>query len=142
MKRRELNIVHSDSVLTNSDGQYSRRTLRAHNSKASRNPWRRYHQENSRRGQATKMLLGSVIRSVIDTLKSSQRCRNCTYRKTFVFPHRQSQLLSTNASCLAHIGYFVPLTKIADFLRAGVEVRPTISFHIHVMVIYITLSHP
>lgn len=22
----------------------------------------------------------------------------------------------------AHIGYFVPLTKIADFLRAGVEV--------------------
>jgi len=23
----------------------------------------------------------------------------------------------------AHIGYFVPLTKIADFLRAGVEVN-------------------
>ena len=23
----------------------------------------------------------------------------------------------------AHIGYFVPLTKIADFLRAGVEVK-------------------
>ena len=23
---------------------------------------------------------------------------------------------------IAHIGYFVPLTKIADFLRAGVEV--------------------
>lgn len=25
--------------------------------------------------------------------------------------------------CLAHIGYFVPLTKIADFLHAGVHVR-------------------
>lgn len=25
--------------------------------------------------------------------------------------------------CLAHIGYFVPLTKIADFLRADVHVR-------------------
>jgi tyrosyl-tRNA synthetase len=23
----------------------------------------------------------------------------------------------------AHIGYFVPLTKIADFLKAGVEVK-------------------
>lgn len=28
------------------------------------------------------------------------------------------ELLKTTA----HIGYFVPLTKIADFLRAGVEV--------------------
>ena len=26
----------------------------------------------------------------------------------------------------AHIGYFVPLIKIADFLRAGVEVRRVI----------------
>jgi hypothetical protein len=24
---------------------------------------------------------------------------------------------------LAHVGYFVPLTKIADFLKAGVKVR-------------------
>jgi tyrosyl-tRNA synthetase len=29
---------------------------------------------------------------------------------------------SADAARAAHIGYFVPLTKIADFLRAGVEV--------------------
>jgi hypothetical protein len=30
----------------------------------------------------------------------------------------------------AHIGYFVPLTKIADFLRAGVEVSVSLSYFI------------
>jgi tyrosyl-tRNA synthetase len=35
----------------------------------------------------------------------------------------QSTEANTNTTALsAHIGYFVPLTKIADFLRAGVEV--------------------
>jgi hypothetical protein len=34
--------------------------------------------------------------------------------------------------CLAHVGYFVPLTKIADFLRAGVEVRVPNNTFIHV----------
>jgi tyrosyl-tRNA synthetase len=33
----------------------------------------------------------------------------------------------------AHIGYFVPLTKIADFLRAGVEVS-------HLIPAYTTLQ--
>ena len=38
--------------------------------------------------------------------------------------------MTTNSGgCPAHVGYFVPLTKIADFLRADVEVSvPNIAF--------------
>lgn len=33
------------------------------------------------------------------------------------------------AGFAAHIGYFVPLTKIADFLEAGVEVNSSFVFY-------------
>lgn len=31
--------------------------------------------------------------------------------------------MSRRLGCAAHLGYFVPLTKIADFLKAGVAVK-------------------
>ena len=39
----------------------------------------------------------------------------------------------TRSGCTAHIGYFVPLTKIADFLRAGVEVTVLLAGEYHAM---------
>jgi hypothetical protein len=33
--------------------------------------------------------------------------------------------------CIAHVGYFVPFTKIADFLQAGVEVCRNHSSFLH-----------
>ncbi len=49
--------------------------------------------------------------------------RNCTYGAPYVVINHGSLCFTLNSSTLpAHIGYFVPLTKIADFLRAGVEV--------------------
>lgn len=45
--------------------------------------------------------------------------RDCTHWKTYGHIHSNSSNLN---SLTAHIGYFVPLTKIADFLKADVEV--------------------
>jgi hypothetical protein len=38
-------------------------------------------------------------------------------------PLRETWLIWLLGSKPAHIGYFVPLTKIADFLKAGVQVK-------------------
>jgi len=62
--------------------------------------------------------------------------RDCSHRQTWVL-----HTISHDVSCClkphpAHIGYFVPLIKIADFLRAGVEVSVGIpSNRTHVFIV-------
>ena len=48
--------------------------------------------------------------------------RYCSNGTTYVVILDVISRFSSNITSTAHIGYFVPLTKIADFLRAGVEV--------------------
>ena len=62
------------------------------------------------------------VRTSFPTLtKKLTHLRNHSNRASYVV--RRPNLFQALIGPAAHIGYFVPLTKIADFLRAGVEVK-------------------
>ena len=87
--------------------------------------------------RAERQNVTGVSHSIGDLQRSgpNKPYRDRTHRKTFVPFPCTSLLRPINASRLAHIGYFVALTKIADFLRAGVEVGPTSSTAVQVIII-------
>ncbi len=76
-------------------------------------------------GRSPKCYWGKVNSSsyLCDPLSYKQEIRIRTYRAPWVLRYRYASPSTRSTSFyIAHIGYFVPLTKIADFLRAGVEV--------------------
>lgn len=101
-----------------------RRQIRDHYKEAAGGSRWRFDQGYSGRRTTTERLLGCVWKCIWRTwLIDSYFLGTAPTGRRMHLPYclRSEKLL---IQFLAHIGYFVPLTKIADFLRAGVHVRP------------------
>jgi hypothetical protein len=70
------------------------------------------------------MLLGCVLFEIAYmAMRTHRKLGTAPTGRRELQSHVDVAVTPTNSGgCTAHVGYFVPLTKIADFLRADVEV--------------------